>query len=630
MKRGSQGVAMLYALLLMVVVAGVMTLMFTRTVAEIQHSGDDSAIVQTLLLARGTANIGGAVLTSPIHGALSEIVSREANNAERWAFGVGPGSAPDPSSVLHALSRNANSVAHQLQARVDALLCDEVVRPTSGGEGTLVVYFTEEACGGLQLPDGVTLPGGRFVEGLPRGGEGVAAEQQYALPFVMVAEGRLGDYKRNVVLQGEYRFMVGRGSFAKYALFTNVHRAGGANGTEIWFTEDTLFDGPVHTNEFFRFFRNPWFGGEVTSAGCRTPLANSCQRDQFDRRGAAFHSEGFISFTNMTPSPLAPSYRNANGTHAPEFSSGVDWSSDFVPLPENAQDQEQAARDGGLYFNGNLHSLTVWAGDEGGRSPMRSGDAWIPEPTHQYITACTGSSSHTCTRYRYDHTGILEIYQGNQWRQLRAGFNGVLFVDGNVNRFRGPERVPSNSSDPANAPPALARFAQITLAADRDIRITRDLKYAQRPCSGSPTRVGREVVRAQCNDLEARNVLGVFTQNGNIRIGHSNGSSDLNAPRDVTIDGVLMTSSGQVEVENFDRGSARGSVRLLGGIIEYSYGAFGTFNARTGDMSTGYSRQFTYDQRMSLGLAPPYFPTVDRDSVRHVMVFSFGQREQVY
>jgi hypothetical protein len=33
---------------------------------------------------------------------------------------------------------------------------------------------------------------------------------------------------------------------------------------------------------------------------------------------------------------------------------------------------------------------------------------------------------------------------------------------------------------------------------------------------------------------------------------------------------------------------------------------------------------------MSQGLAPPYFPTVERDGLKDVVVFTFGQREQVY
>ncbi|HET8984612.1 MAG TPA: hypothetical protein VFN03_02525, partial [Trueperaceae bacterium] len=77
-------------------------------------------------------------------------------------------------------------------------------------------------------------------------------------------------------------------------------------------------------------------------------------------------------------------------------------------------------------------------------------------------------------------------------------------------------------------------------------------------------------------------------------------------------------------------GNPRGAVNLMGGIIEYYYGAFGTFNSSTGNQISGYDRKFTYDQRMSLGIEPPYFPTVTNDGVRDVIVFSFGQREQIY
>jgi hypothetical protein len=48
---------------------------------------------------------------------------------------------------------------------------------------------------------------------------------------------------------------------------------------------------------------------------------------------------------------------------------------------------------------------------------------------------------------------------------------------------------------------------------------------------------------------------------------------------------------------------------VLGGVIETTYGAFGTFNATTGAAITCYGRNFVYDVRMSQGMAPPFFPT---------------------
>jgi len=624
--------AMLYALLLMVVVVGIGALMFARTIAEIQHSGDDAAIVQTLLLARGAANLGGQTLQKSVRNELQTIVEATSSTTGRWSFGSGSSSSTEPtsSSVITALS----TMASTLQSSIDTSLCSggTTFSPTTGGTGTFRVYFTGNACG-VGLPSGVGLPGGRFVEGNPRAGTTASAEQTYALPFVMVAEGNLGTYRRNVVLQGEYRFMVGRGSFAKYALFTNVHRMNASSDSEVWFTDNTLFDGPVHTNNFFRYYRNSWFGGKVTSAGCGSPGDTACS-GSFNRRGAEFYGRGFVNRQDMNPNESNPSYTNRFGTHAPDINE-VDWRAGFVPLPANNQDQEAAASANGLHFgsNQNLYSLTVWAGDasEAALTPDGSG-GYTTTATYQYIRSCTSSSSSSCTTYRYDSTGALYRKSGSStWTMIRANFNGVLYVDGDVSRFTGPARVPSNSSNPDNAPPALAAFAQLTLAADDSIRISGDLKYENPPCSGVPVRNSDGTVTpATCANLDALNVLGVFTQDGNVQIGNYNSDGTQNAPENVAIHAVLMTSRGRVEVEDYNRGSARGAVNLMGGIIENYYGAFGTFNASSGVQGTGYDRKFTYDQRMSLGIEPPYFPTVTQDSVRDVIVFSYGQREQIY
>jgi hypothetical protein len=207
-----------------------------------------------------------------------------------------------------------------------------------------------------------------------------------------------------------------------------------------------------------------------------------------------------------------------------------------------------------------------------------------------------------------------------------------VYVDGGVSSYTGPARTPASSDDAADAPPALASFAQITLAASRDIRITGDLTYEDAPCEGAPTRQSDGTVApAVCDNMSADNVLGVYTQNGDILIGNGHGSgSGLNAPYDVTIDGVLMTSSGSVTVEGHNSGVERGTVNLLGGVIEYYYGPFGRFDPGTGAGLHGYARRFTFDQRMAAGLAPPFFPTVGDDAVRNIYVYSFGQREQVY
>jgi hypothetical protein len=106
------------------------------------------------------------------------------------------------------------------------------------------------------------------------------------------------------------------------------------------------------------------------------------------------------------------------------------------------------------------------------------------------------------------------------------------------------------------------------------------------------------------------NVLGLYAAGGDIVIGPS-------APNNVIIQAVLMAGTAgsgynsSIYVQNYNGGSPRGNVNLLGGLIEKYYGPFGTFNSSSGSQVTGYGRAITYDTRMSRGFTPPYFPTTN-------------------
>lgn len=720
-KARERGVAMLYALALMVVVMGIATLMFTRTLGEIKHSADDAGIVQSLLLARGAANMGGAILEGPVQDALRPIVDARSNTASQWSFGTGSfkSATPTAQSVAAALNGGSSSLAAQLQPPIDRLLCNSStpgkplpIKTSQSGWATLRIYVTDTACG-ESLPSGVSLPAGHFLQGSPRTGADTALPQQYALPFVLVAEGHAGGYMRNVVVQGEYDFVVGRPSFAKYALFTNLHQT--RSGGDVWFTHHTLFDGPVHTNQYFRFFLDPWFGGAVTSAGCSNPWPG-CKAD---KPGAEFYGRKKFK-KNPGQDPVV---KNSYGTHAPELTAGVNWRAGYVPLPVNSQDQLDAAKNGGLYIPGSPSQVKLWAGDASGQALSPNGGSNGSQTTYQYIEVCgagsgsssgngtvatfgiggagyvpagygngggygdnnsgrgengggdhsggnnhgghwngggnngggngdggnghgggnngggngngSGGSGSNCTTYRYTRGGPLESNDGSGWTTVSADFNGVIYADGSITSITGPARVGNDTSTADSAPPAIASFAQITVAAKNSMTITGDLTYQDSPCTGDLQRgKNGKIDRASCNNMDAKNVLGLYVQDGDVLIGHGNGSyyqpSNLDAPPDVRIDGVLMSGTGIVGVQNHDQGSQNGSVHLLGGVIENYYGAFGTFDPYNGNEKTGYTRKFTYDPRMGQGLAPPHFPTVGGDSVKDVVLFSYGQREQVY
>jgi hypothetical protein len=618
----SRGAAMIAALALLSVAAAIMLLMFLRTMDELRHGRDDTAIVQTLLAAQGGANLGQAAFQTDIRDALDQIDSLRSSTVSSWSFGDSAFDADAP--TVASVASDLGIVAGELQDVIDDLLCDDV---DLGGSVSLTVriFVTASACGD-PLPPGISIGDGRFVSGARREDGG---NQRYALPFVIVSQGEMGEFRRRVVTHGEAQFVVGRRSFARYAFFTDFHSFGGAG--RIWFNERTLFDGPVHTNGHFNFASTPWFGAAVSSAGVTGSPARP------GAYGIGNSGDQFFDAAQLLP----PNQANAQlpvmdvGTrqNRPIFAEAApDWRASRIELPTNAFDQWSLAQPDGLFFPNALHRLQLFAADAAG-SPVSGSTA----ATYQYIVATeeTETTPWTTSTYRLDADGVLKRRQVGaggvvSWVTVTTSFNGVLYADRYVHRLEGGGRT--TASDPATARPALASFAQMTIVPSVGGRITGDLTYETPPCVGTLEWVTidgvRQVSRPTCDELDARNVLGIFAPTGNILIGHENGSASLNAPTNVQIQGSLMASSGVVMVERYGSGNSKGSVGLLGGIIEREYGPFGTFSGA--NPVSGYGLRFTFDPRLGRGLAPPYFPTVTQDGVTDVQLNTFGTRERIY
>jgi hypothetical protein len=624
------GIALVIALMAISLIGAVSTLMFSRTVTELKHSASNASIVQTLMMARGTANAGGVMLTGPIRDKLMSNIIKYYNPSGAWAFGnsatVGA-SQPDPASVANDFDSptSTNDVLDNVQLNINDELCTLNLPSEEGATVTLRMFFTTnpiEVCNQIiPFPHGVPLGKPRYVSGGPRNGIGDKKGQVYAIPFVMVSEAKMGQYRRNIVIQGEYEFDATVSSFARFALFTNKHES--PDGSPIWFTERTKFQGPVHTNQNFRFYRNPQFGEYVSSAGCTNPGPDGCLSSY--TKGGIFYG---VNNNNVIKNPgTKPSYTNSYGTHAPKFNKTVDWNASFIKLPKESINMIDRANERGLMINSNLHSLTLFAGDDTGNPVERiSGDTYATA-TFQYIRACTDAT--TCTLYRFGTDKKPYKYNGATWEPLLDAlgqpieeFNGMVYVNGNIAQMGGPPR--EDPAEPERAGPALAAFADITVAnagAGNGIKITSDLKYESLPC---PEAFGGQA-NYTCTNMDAKNVLGVYSQDGDILLGDGTNSS----LQDLTVHGVLMASTGTVAVDNYKTITPRGNINLLGGIIENSYGGFGTFNSSSGTYTSGYGREFTYDKRMASGVSPPYFPGTDVAN-NGARVRSFGQREQVY
>ncbi|WP_407571251.1 DUF4900 domain-containing protein [Deinococcus altitudinis] len=466
-----------------------------------------------------------------------------------------------------------------------------------------------------------------------------------------------------------YSYEVSRGSFAKYALFTNNHVVSQAADTacqtnpttcsRITFTSNTLFSGPVHTNQNFLIQGSPYFSGLVESSGCSAGNANDGSGNPAQTCGSSTLTPGaYISNGNGTNNLIAPAniagntpslcYSPTNCPSAtnpvnpvratPQFQGGVNWTAPFQPLPTNSNDQATAAATGGLLLSGTVSALKLSVG-----SVTPAGTS-IAKPVQliDYTQTLNGTTVSTSTQLAVSADKVVYVNAGTSaapiWkpgRQLTSGlwvdaslalpvgqsvtatsFNGVIYAPSGITSLKGPART--TPDDPSTAPPALASFSQITVASASDIHIKNDLKYQDPPCNGSnslSTSTPPVFTAAACPTLNATNILGIYSSGGDIAIDSSantgagygpvNGSNG--AGKDVTIQAVLMASKKSVKVDGFDQGTGDanilGKVNLLGGIIENYYGAFGITDGH------GFGRNYVYDPRMGDGYAPPAFPT---------------------
>ncbi len=125
---------------------------------------------------------------------------------------------------------------------------------------------------------------------------------------------------------------------------------------------------------------------------------------------------------------------------------------------------------------------------------------------------------------------------------------------------------------------------QLTIGTDRTVNVTNSIVYSDDPA-----------VNPASDDL-----LGIVAGD-NILVTSS-------APYDVQIDAVMMALNTSFMVQNYWIGPPKGTLGVLGGLIQERRGPVGTFNAQSGTKKSGYTKDYHYDQRL-LNLTPPFFPT---------------------
>ena len=686
-----KGVALITSLMVLTLVAGIVLLVSSRTFNELTHSRESAESIQTLMLARAAAVVGQTYVSESNNEFRSKLqqaaATAAASSSGRWYFGDDPSNdanAPKPDPKTVGKDFNMLFMQRNLQASMDNKFCGSTVTPAgSVGTVSLHIFIEKTACATTAspqpLPNNIKMASPRFIEGAPRSGSGALGLQTYSIPYVIVAVGRQGEFERQMTIQGELHFSAGSSSFARYAYFTNRDQS-----SNLWFTTNTLIDGPVHTNETFMFDGTPWFGGDVTSAGCQNVdcTGGRTYGAEFDTTQRQFLSPGTMGNTQApVVDDTAPTFAGTNG---------VDWQVDYIPMPTNNQDQEAAAAgetdSGGVLQTQGIHlkatpdsennaatvsSTRTCPGSSSGDCRLRmyaTSDAtattrtpapltftglaadgtpqWDATGTHQIVEWCYAAGD--CLTYRtfpnplpgmsdqlvlerFCETGLgigaftpdLDCNGAITLTETRP-FNGVIFSDMEVQRLTGPTRTTAN--DPNTAGPAIANFSQITVASDEIIRMTGDIKYEKPPRTGIAVKnADGSVTPAGDINAGAKNILGIYSLS-DLRIGSQNSLADLNAPDDAMVHASLMSGQGQITVENYNSGGCRGNFQLIGGMIQTDRGPFGTFSGNT--CTSGFKRTYTYDKRFLQGLSPPYFPTTVSQSGSQIYRFTFGVREQ--
>lgn len=381
---------------------------------------------------------------------------------------------------------------------------------------------------------------------------------------------------KTISLAGDFTLTIQRRAFSAFALFTNKHR-NSANAT-VYFTSRTNFDGPVHTNGRFFFANNPsgTFTDEVSQWG---------DEDGNGVRETDFFKLGF--YNNGRPIKVDGD-RNGN-IDVPKFQQGINRRGDKIDMPANTFDQSSKSlgtRDpstitatgvyvnntygGGIYVKGNVKNLRLQLDANGNQVYVFNRGASQSNPTTTTITLDRANNQ-------------TIVVDGNSPAEVTPGLpNGLIYVDGAIGRY-----AMGNDDKAGGVGGTIQRDNLLTIAASGDIFINDNIQYQDPNVNSSNP---------------SQNVLGILADTGNVTIRNNN-----NTPYNYTIDASLMTLKGEVSVENYSSGAPKGTVNLLGGIIEYTYGAFGTFSGNS--QVSGYSRNFVYDRRFRDGtFSPPFFP----------------------
>ncbi|MDP2924438.1 MAG: DUF4900 domain-containing protein [Candidatus Omnitrophota bacterium] len=421
--------------------------------------------------------------------------------------------------------------------------------------------------------------------------------------------GKTGTITKNLFFSaGKFTITIQRGNFARYALFTSHHTT--PSGGRVWFTERTKFYGPVHTNDQLSFANNPYFSDAVTQHLNKAYFYNQGWPRQLDQDSnppydvPQFDAEFTrgVGLLNLPSSVTQQDLKQqaTGGQNDGPWSSGTYLPYD-IPSGRTKTECETNADGlkcplaGGIYIKGNANNLTMGVDVNNRPVYIITQETNTKKITIDY--AANGGIGETVVANVSGSGGTAPAtYTGVPNGTSDKGI--IIYDNGSISNFSGKVQsdtqvtVSSDSDIVINPNPAIDNDNKIYgIDTDKHIRY-------QSYTPDDPVTPG--------NELSAKNytnLLGILSWNGDVRIG----TGTPNNPLDIHAVVMAAGRSGVFTVDNYNSGSPRGNVNLLGGAITDFYGPFGTFSGTS--QVSGYGRNFVYDGRMK-DIAPPYFPTL--------------------
>lgn len=545
--KNNQGIALVFTLFAFVLMTALGNLFLVRTVNEAKMTQRDSHVAKAFYVAEGGARVGIDALDNLINNYLLNTIANSNPNSVISLTTTYVNNDDGVGWLLYSV-RDDNNVPVLLQDGIQA------VYSGSGSLGTETYQYDMSI---IEKTDPL-----------------VVSVNVWDFPYnyVIRSTATVDGVTQNVRISGDFTVRIQRDNFAKYALFTNSQTM--PSGTNVWFTSNTNFAGPLHTNGRYNIALNP--------SGTFQGLVE--QQEQLAR----FYNNGWTVLMDADV--------NSN-KDVPTFNEGFNRGVNAVALasPTQKQDMVDQALGGqtystdGIYLSNDGTSLTggVYVLGDGQISMSVDGS------DNAVYTITQGGTTKVVTVDRVGlqtsvedvGAGTIQTYQG-----LPDGVDDVgtlIYVDGDISSLAG----------------SVQADTEVTIASDADIVVADHISYANYTAAiGNPG----DASYVPPNAMGETNLLGLVSWEGDVRIGTS-------APDDVQIHGTIMARNGILQVDSYNNTGVgpRGTATLMGGVITDNYGAFGLFNGRTGQYLSGYGRNFVYDERMGLGSAPPYFPSLD-------------------